>query len=160
MKQICNDEYWKYMTTVRDRTEGAPCGRTFEDVTQSTLCPHEELAAAGPVFGAMHFNWKTAWPHALSDVTAVKNTTDDESNVTCEACLHALGTQKYPFRGALRGDLLIEAQELELEDLDETVLRTCYCAHCDEDGGICPQAVVKLVSDYAVSMLEREASRA
>ncbi len=49
MKQICNAEYWEHMPSVRDRTPGAPCGATFDDNDQSTLCPHEELPA-GPMF--------------------------------------------------------------------------------------------------------------
>lgn len=96
MIQTCNDAYWENMPAVRDRTEGAPCGETFEDVSQSTLCPHEELAPAGPTISPqpVHLNWQTAWPHAVADVFAVRNTTDDPKAVTCEACLHAMGTQK------------------------------------------------------------------
>jgi hypothetical protein len=100
MIQTCNDAYWENMPAVRDRTEGAPCGQTFNDVEQSTLCPHERLAPSltrglTTVFEPIHLNWKTAWPHALADVTAVKNTTDDPKSVTCKACLHAMGSQQH-----------------------------------------------------------------
>ena len=39
----CNEEYWKYMEEMRDRTPGAPCGKTFDDAERRTICPHEEL---------------------------------------------------------------------------------------------------------------------
>ncbi len=39
----CNAEYWKYMESMKP--EGAPCGKTYDDVDHSTICPHPELPA-------------------------------------------------------------------------------------------------------------------
>lgn len=41
MKQICNADYWRGLEKLAS-TE-APCGREFEDVEQSTQCPHNAL---------------------------------------------------------------------------------------------------------------------
>lgn len=41
MIQICNDEYWEFMTFLMPLE--APCGETFEDIDQSTICPHRFL---------------------------------------------------------------------------------------------------------------------
>lgn len=54
MIKTCNDEYWERMTSVRDRIPSAPCGATFDDVIESTLCPHEKIAPAGPVAHRVH----------------------------------------------------------------------------------------------------------
>lgn len=43
---------------------------------------------------ALCLNWQTYWPHAVPDIRAV-NTTDDPTEVTCNACLWALGSQKH-----------------------------------------------------------------
>lgn len=43
----CDEERWRYMETIRDRTEGAPCGLTYDDAKRSTICPHPELAPGG-----------------------------------------------------------------------------------------------------------------
>lgn len=55
MMRTCNDDYWKYMTSTLERNgdpsnPGKPCGRTFEDINRSTICPHDEIPPAGPIF--------------------------------------------------------------------------------------------------------------
>jgi hypothetical protein len=42
---------------------------------------------------AVCFYWEGSWPHAVPDISTV-DATADKRNVTCEACLHALGSQK------------------------------------------------------------------
>jgi hypothetical protein len=37
----CNDKYWEFMQA--SKPEGAPCGRTYNDVDHSTICPHEKF---------------------------------------------------------------------------------------------------------------------
>ncbi len=44
----CNDEYWKYMESMKP--ESAPCGKTYDDVDHSTICPHKPLP--GPLSDA------------------------------------------------------------------------------------------------------------
>lgn len=41
MIQTCNEEYWEYMPNFKPAD--APCGRTYDDVDCSTICPHNEL---------------------------------------------------------------------------------------------------------------------
>lgn len=57
MMQTCNEAYWEHMENVLARNgdpenPGKPCGKTFDDVDHSTICPHEELPPPGPVYGA------------------------------------------------------------------------------------------------------------
>lgn len=42
----------------------------------------------------VHFRWMTYWPHAVPNVLAVRDT-PHKDEVTCEACLWALGNQKH-----------------------------------------------------------------
>lgn len=43
----CDSERWSYVGLIVQGALGddtaLPCGRTFEDVTHSTICPHEPL---------------------------------------------------------------------------------------------------------------------
>jgi hypothetical protein len=41
MLQTCNEDYWRYMAKLKPAD--APCGRSFDDASHSTLCPHAEL---------------------------------------------------------------------------------------------------------------------
>ena len=40
------------------------------------------------------FRWMTYWPHAVPNVLAVRDT-PNRGDVTCEACLWALGNQQH-----------------------------------------------------------------
>lgn len=42
MKRTCNAADWEYWPAASTPKE-APCGRTYDDVDHSTLCPHEPL---------------------------------------------------------------------------------------------------------------------
>jgi len=37
----CNVEYWQFMQKLMP--EGAPCGKTYDDEENFTICPHESL---------------------------------------------------------------------------------------------------------------------
>lgn len=41
MMQNCDEEYYRYMPSMRPRQ--GPCGMVFDDVDHSTICPHEVL---------------------------------------------------------------------------------------------------------------------
>jgi hypothetical protein len=41
MMQTCNDEHWQYMKKLKPAE--APCGKTFDDVDHSTICPHSYI---------------------------------------------------------------------------------------------------------------------
>lgn len=48
MMQTCNGAYWEHMEQVLARhgdpeNPGQPCGKTFDDVDHSTICPHEKF---------------------------------------------------------------------------------------------------------------------
>lgn len=44
MKQKCDENYWKGME--KNNVAGVPCGKDFDDLEQSTQCPHEYLPPA------------------------------------------------------------------------------------------------------------------
>lgn len=53
MIQTCNAAYWEHMQPVLARNGdpenlGQPCGKTFDDFEQSTLCPHDPLPPPNP----------------------------------------------------------------------------------------------------------------
>ena len=48
MIQTCNAAYWEHMESVLARNgdpenPGQPCGKIFNDVDHSTICPHDPL---------------------------------------------------------------------------------------------------------------------
>lgn len=45
MMQRCDDERWKVVGKLMHAD--APCGRAFDDMEQSTQCPHDRLGEAG-----------------------------------------------------------------------------------------------------------------
>lgn len=58
MIQTCNAVYWQHMGSLLARNgdpenPGQPCGKTFDDFEQSTLCPHEPLPPPPPDVAAM-----------------------------------------------------------------------------------------------------------
>jgi hypothetical protein len=41
MRKICNEEYWVGLESMKP--EEAPCGKSFDDEYQLTICPHERF---------------------------------------------------------------------------------------------------------------------
>jgi hypothetical protein len=41
MKRHCNEDDWRFMSSIKPPE--APCGKEYDDETNSTICPHEAL---------------------------------------------------------------------------------------------------------------------